>query len=215
MNWTERTPSASPPFVLHGNMAFDPVRRVVVLWGGIGYGGVYLTETWTWDGTDWTMQTPATSPPGRDAAMLEWDGSNIVLYGGVTDGVRRADMWAWDGETWTQLADSAAPGVCAGAVMTFDETRAQLVLQGGSSDTHTLEDTWTWDGEAGAAAADTQPGPPGRRGRRLGREPCAPLRRRSVRDRALTRRSLGLGWKPLVEPPGHRAGPAAVVADGS
>ena len=59
-------------------------------------------------------------------------------------------MWAWDGETWSQLADTAAPGVRAGAVMTFDETRAELVLQGGSSDTHTLEDTWTWDGEAWA-----------------------------------------------------------------
>ena len=161
------------------------------------------------------MHEPATSPPGRDAAMLEWDGSNIVLYGGVTDGVRRADMWAWDGETWNQLTDSAAPGVCAGAVMTFDETRAQLVLQGGSSDTHTLEDTWTWDGEAWAQRQLTPN--PGHRVAAAGAwdgSQRARLRRCSVRDRALTRRPLGLGWKPLVEPSRHRAGPAAVVADG-
>lgn len=154
-NWTEPTPSAGLPFVLYGNMAFDPARRVVVLWGGIGYGGAYLADTWTWDGTDWTKHTPATSPPGRDAAMMEWDGSNIVLYGGVTNRVRRADMWAWDGETWKQLAESAAPGVRAGAVTTFDETRAQVVLQGGTSDTHTLHDTWTWDGETWAQRQPT------------------------------------------------------------
>ena len=149
-NWIERTSSERPPFVLYAHMAFDPTRRVVVLWGGIGHGGAYLTDTWTWDGTDWTKQAPATSPPGRDAAMMEWDGSKIVLYGGVTNRVRRADMWAWDGETWTELAQSAAPGVRAGAVTTFDEAREQVVLQGGSSDTHTLDDTWTWDGEAWA-----------------------------------------------------------------
>jgi hypothetical protein len=149
-DWAERTPAESPPFVLYAHLAFDPVRHVVVLWGGIGHGGAYLTDTWTWDGTDWTKQAPATSPPGRDAAMMEWDGSKIVLYGGVTDRVRRADMWAWDGETWTELAEAASPGVRAGAVTTFDEERAQIVLQGGSSDTHTLGDTWTWDGEAWA-----------------------------------------------------------------
>lgn len=149
-NWTERTPAAGPPPVLYGNMAFDAVRRVVVLWGGIGCGGAYLTDTWTWDGTDWTKHAPAASPPGRDAATMEWDGANIVLYGGVTNRVRRADMWAWDGETWKLLAESAAPGVRAGAVTTFDERRARVVLQGGSSDAHALRDTWTWDGEAWA-----------------------------------------------------------------
>lgn len=136
-NWMERSPSVSPPFVLYGHMAFDPARRVVVLWGGISYGGAYPTDTWTWDGTDWTKHAPATSPPGRHVGMMEWDGSNIVLYGGATNSVGRADMWAWDGQTWKELAASAAPGVRAGEVMTFDETRARVVLQGGSSDTKT------------------------------------------------------------------------------
>ena len=160
-NWTERTPSESPPFALHGHMAFDRARGVAVLWGGIGHGGAYPIDTWTWDGTNWTKHSPPTSPPGRDSGMMEWDGSNIVLYGGATNNARRADMWAWDGQTWAQVEVSAAPGVRVGAVMTFDETAARVVLHGGSSDTTTLNDTWTWDGHAWA---QQQPAPnPGNR----------------------------------------------------
>src|SRR5580765_6601415 len=44
--------SNPPPPLIDSAMAFDPVRRVTVLFGGTGYNsGAYLNDTWTWDGT--------------------------------------------------------------------------------------------------------------------------------------------------------------------
>ena len=34
----------------------------VALFGGLGSGGTFLADTWTWDGTDWTQQTPRPAP---------------------------------------------------------------------------------------------------------------------------------------------------------
>src|SRR6266571_2423446 len=54
--WTRVRPATSPPARNDPAMEYDPVHRVVVLFGGSG-----LSDTWTWDGTTWTHQTPATS----------------------------------------------------------------------------------------------------------------------------------------------------------
>jgi hypothetical protein len=55
----------------------------------VGYGvpallaGLALGDTWTWNGSAWTKQSPATSPSVRvDPAMAYDTASGDVLFGG-------------------------------------------------------------------------------------------------------------------------------------
>jgi len=45
------------------SMVYDAATGTVVLFGG--YDGRYLRGTWTWNGSTWTKQAPATRPPAR------------------------------------------------------------------------------------------------------------------------------------------------------
>ena len=53
-----------------------------------------LDDTWTWDGTTWTQQHPATSPSARTFASMAYDPatSTAVLFGGKGT---LADTWTW------------------------------------------------------------------------------------------------------------------------
>ena len=89
-------------------MAYDPATGQLVLFGGYERRR-YLDDTWTWNGTTWTQQSPATSPPARDGASMAYDPGTgqLVLFGGY--GTRHSlynDTWTWNGTTWT----AAVPG---------------------------------------------------------------------------------------------------------
>src|SRR5262249_46353634 len=76
----------------------------VVLFGGYDAIGQVLSDTWTWDGTRWTEQFPATSPdPAYYANAVALDGK-IVLLGGF----RGNYTWTWDGSNWTLASNSMA-----------------------------------------------------------------------------------------------------------
>jgi hypothetical protein len=55
--------------------------------------------TWTWNGTDWTKQDPATSLPSREQEAMAADPANgtVVLYGGWNPlkEAFRHDTWTW------------------------------------------------------------------------------------------------------------------------
>ena len=73
-------------------MAYDAATGTVVLFGGMAAAAA-LGDTWTWDGTTWTKQAPAASPPARYAASMAYDAAtgNVVLFGGVNGrGLRSA-----------------------------------------------------------------------------------------------------------------------------
>jgi len=87
-------------------MAYDAARRVTVLFGG--WDGSYPTDTWTWDGTNWTRMSPSASPPGRQNGAMAYDAVRhvVVLFGGWTCcvyGGDFSDTWEWDGLNWTQV----------------------------------------------------------------------------------------------------------------
>jgi hypothetical protein len=62
-----------------------------------GYSPI-LDDTWTWNGSTWTQQAPATSPPARVGASMAYDAtaSDIVLFGGYGTG----DIYPNDTRTW-------------------------------------------------------------------------------------------------------------------
>jgi len=47
-------------------MTYDPQLGQIVLFGGQdGLGGELLSDTWTFDGHDWTERHPSRAPPAR------------------------------------------------------------------------------------------------------------------------------------------------------
>jgi hypothetical protein len=103
-DWTHRTPAHSPPSRYLPGMAYDAARSEVVLFGGEASNGnaLFLADTWTWNGTDWTKRSPAHSPFQRLDVGMAYDAhGQVVLFGGSCSDPC-ADTWTWDGTDWTQ-----------------------------------------------------------------------------------------------------------------
>jgi hypothetical protein len=147
--WTQKFPLVSPS-PRAAPLAFDELTRNVVLFGGDNGGGdccrVYYNDTWTWNGTAWTLQTPPSSPSARTAAPMAYDPrlGQVVLFGG-TSGPPYAlnDTWGWNGKTWTQLQVYTAPGARYLPSMDFDSVNNGLLLFGGQLTGNTaVNQTW-------------------------------------------------------------------------
>jgi hypothetical protein len=79
-------------------MAYDAATSTVVLFGGFNNRGIVFGDTWTWDGTTWTQQAPATSPAHRVYASMAYDAATgqVVLFGGLGNhGGLLGGTWTW------------------------------------------------------------------------------------------------------------------------
>lgn len=150
--WTQRQPPRSPaPRQNHG-MAFDSVRGVVVLFGGIGRDGNMIGDTWEWDGTTtaWT-EVPVHGPSLRNNLAMGFDAAHgyTLVYGGHAQGGFHDDTWAWNGASWTRLA-TKGPGGRAGVRMSYDSYANHMVLFGGGAGSNNVwrffSDTLIWRG---------------------------------------------------------------------
>jgi hypothetical protein len=159
-NWLGTESVAGPSPRLDSQLAYDPARHVIVLFGGREYhpnggtNGKYLNDTWTWDGRMWNEQAPSLSPDfGFDAANMVWDDANrvLLLFGAIRDQASNqvvSATWQWNGTDWHHVLASTSPPHRFGAAMAFEAERSSVVLFGGfdvSPDRH-FNDTWTWDG---------------------------------------------------------------------
>jgi hypothetical protein len=106
-----------------------------------------LSDTWAFDGTNWTQLSVMTRPPAREAAVMATLGNEIVLFGGLVDdllgGPGAADTWTFDGTSWHPVLVSISPPARLYAAMAT--LGNELVLFGGTSG-RALGDTWTFDG---------------------------------------------------------------------
>ena len=128
-------------------MAYDAATGQVVLFGGYN-GGAYLGDTWTYNGTTWTQQSPATSPSARDYSTTAYDAATaqIMLFGGGTNNGIAGDTWTYNGTTWTQQSPATIPPVRDVSTMSYDTVNGQMVLFGGEGSSGSLGDTWTYNG---------------------------------------------------------------------
>jgi hypothetical protein len=153
--WTQQHPAASPNARDSSAMAYDAATGTVVLFGGTrpsqtGGAPQIYGDTWTWNGTTWTQQHPATSPPARYGATMAYDAAtgDVVLFGG-NGNANLDDTWTWNGTTWTQQHPATSPPTRLVASMAYDAATGDVVLFGGDSpttETGRLDDTWTWNG---------------------------------------------------------------------
>ena len=155
------TTGATPPTRLGASLAYDPVRKVVIMHGGYDQRTNWLNDVWAWNGTGWAQLSPANSPPA-DGYVREqplcWDGQKGVVLmvneqgnaGGIANPVQ---TWSWDGSTWTQMAVAGAPSLGIGfqfMAVAYDSARKVTVM---FSQVNGVPTTWTFDGTSWAQAA--------------------------------------------------------------
>lgn len=127
-------------------MTYDPNSTKVILFGGRGQSSTdgVLNDTWLWNGTVWTKQTPAVSPFGRWKCEMANFGSNCILFGGTNGLNFLNETWSWGGTGWSQLNLSVLPSARVDFALTNGGSYA--VLFGGKNTNSTLNDTWKFDG---------------------------------------------------------------------
>ena len=149
--------ATSPPPRTNPAMAFDAARGVVVMFGGFDpVHGVFLDDTWEWNGEAWSLAAPADRPSPRQTA-LAYDAASrrVVLFGGVGHAGATDDTWEWDGLAWRPRLAVGGPPRRYGHVMSYDSRRRRVVLFGGqlTAALPAKTDTWEWDGDRWTQAA--------------------------------------------------------------
>jgi hypothetical protein len=145
--WQQASPATSPPGRSFGAMAFDPrAGRVVLFGGGSANSDPARNDTWTWDGSTWRQEHPATSPPLMDEPSTVYDpgNHNVVLFGNPFRG-DAAPTWTWDGSNWTPHA-STTPQIRTNFGFAFGARSGVLLYGGQPGEAGGLNDTWVWDG---------------------------------------------------------------------
>jgi uncharacterized protein (TIGR03437 family) len=145
-NWAQKPPIPSPPPRSSPAMAYDVVHGQVVLFGGTtsnaaGTASLSLNDTWTWNGVQWSAQSPTTSPTPMNALpAMAFDaahGQVVLLLG---DGFT-TETWIWSGSNWVQLSPKNSPPSSFDYALTYDPVHGQLVAWASIDFS-----TWVWDG---------------------------------------------------------------------
>jgi hypothetical protein len=121
-----------------------------LLFGGTAADGSVLDDTWTFDGSEWAADSPATSPPPLTGAASTWDAARhqVVVFGGqsaIQSPSWSAETWTWSGSTWVKAATSG-PSARTGGALAYDGDLAGDVLIGGTGAAGVDSDTWLFDG---------------------------------------------------------------------
>lgn len=146
---------AEPPGLHWESVAFDSDRGRILLFGGVGRVGAYLSETWQWDGARWTTLVDSASSPGPrsgHAMVFDKSRSRVVLFGGsfesmdrplgpVKSTTRLCDTWALTGSAWTRIDR----GACA-----IEGVRAASLVARGARDDLLLMEGWRASASDGA-----------------------------------------------------------------
>jgi uncharacterized protein (TIGR03437 family) len=145
-NWTQKLIVPTPTARSSPAMAYDPVHGQVVLFGGnaanpTGAPQASLTDTWTWNGAEWTQQFPVNSPPSLNALpAMAFDAAHNQIILLLGDGFT-TETWIWSGSNWTQQSPQSSPPSSFDYAVTFDPVHSQI-LAWASADFS----TWAWNG---------------------------------------------------------------------
>jgi len=159
-NWTELTPTVSPPARYGAGMTYDSADGVILMFGGIGKNGGVLDDTWTFTGGNWTKVTPGGTggvPSGRAFPVLLNDTKDgyVLLFGGMSGSSALSDTWTYKAGNWTSLLLTEHPSARWGASGVYDPINNQTVLFGGCGQfvnpvllecDQLLNDTWHFIG---------------------------------------------------------------------
>jgi hypothetical protein len=155
--WKKLAPATAPKVRAYAAMAYDPVSKKVVLFGGYDSIGADLNDTWTFDGTTWNKVKTAVAPPVRAAVTMAFDkrSNKLVMFGGF-DSVTQTylqDTWVWDGatSTWAQVKMKTSPPAVSGAMLFTDPHTGNAMMFGGYNARNKIpayHTTWRFTGAA-------------------------------------------------------------------
>lgn len=167
--WVNRTaPSTGTrvPGARQGHaMAYDPLRRKVVLFGG------ELTnraDTWELDLAtgSWAQFVVSPSPGPRTQSAMAYDAArrSMILFGGAAIdlvagvGLADAETWEWNGSAWSKRSPATSPSARFAHAMTSTVRGGapRVLLFGGSPNNRAalVGTTWEWDGTANGGAGN-------------------------------------------------------------
>jgi hypothetical protein len=92
-------------------MAYDPIRRQTVLFGGSPVGNG-TDETWLWNGSAWApVANLNPRPAARTSARMVYHPrrQTLVMFGGTNGTTTFNDTWEWDGTSWALLTTDMPP----------------------------------------------------------------------------------------------------------
>jgi hypothetical protein len=155
-NWMVITAATTPIQCADGaQMQYDPVRRKTVLIGANGWPGPNeetASETWLWDGTDWTLAaSTSTSPTNGAGGGLAFDAAHGEM---VLLTMNTMQTWTFDGTNWTKRTPATTPSPEVWAFdMAFHPPSGLVIFYGGEHivgvdpwSTTYPTNTWAWDG---------------------------------------------------------------------
>ncbi|MBI5524772.1 MAG: Ig-like domain repeat protein [Deltaproteobacteria bacterium] len=150
-NWVPRSPTSAPTSRSDTAMAYDSIRKKVVLFGG---GAGQEDDTWEWDGTNWVGIVTVAEPLGRRYHAMAFDTARgkTVLFGGSNGG---DETWEYDGTNWIQVNTGVKPPAHQQHAIAYDLARASLVVFGGYAPSTLVDDTWTLEGGKAAMPGQT------------------------------------------------------------
>lgn len=179
-SWINRTPASLPASwpraVSNHTMAWDPVRRRIMMFGGTNDDFMTNAELWEWDGAagTWTNLTPAQRPTAwpspREGHAMAYDPTRgrLMVVSGYTPAGEAAiadDVWEWNSAdgTWTDRTPTPRPARWfeprQWPSLGVDGSSGRMVLLGGFSGGGSLQDEmWEWD-PSSATWSDLTPAP--------------------------------------------------------
>jgi hypothetical protein len=122
-------------------MAYDDVRKRVVLFGGPTQAGDATgnRDTWERNGAIWA-RVADTGPEPRVLPAMAYDGKRVILFGGIVGNETNGATWQWDGKHWAQRGDFGPRARVT--AMAYDSARNRVVMFGGQGQGQVFGDTW-------------------------------------------------------------------------
>lgn len=135
----------------YGGIAYDPLKKVAVK-----FGGNTSSKVVEYDGFQFKIYESYPAPQGRYFPALAYDPVNkkIFLFGGYDyyNDIEYNDLWLYDVEThsWKQVFPDTLPPPSWAYRATTDFSRNVVVL-------HSPQGTWEWDGNNFRLTSTSQP----------------------------------------------------------
>ncbi len=160
--FTQNTPPARSAHAMAAKT--DDSATHIVLYGGDDGTGQNFSDTWTFDGTDWTLHPGVSGPPALEYGAMVYHETiaKFVHFGGSCPAGCFADTFTWNGSLWSALFTANAPPPRYLHAMAYDPIRAETVLYGGNLLPQNLGvagDTWVFDGTNWTQRVVTGPPP--------------------------------------------------------
>jgi len=148
--WQDVSGSSKRPAARNGQgMAYDILRRKMVMYGGgVTFDGGF-DDTWTRDASDWHRRSRAGGPGVRfvfDAMAFDRELGLTIQSSDTCD---PQDTWAWNGQVWSSMAGAKPTPARYSPSLAYDSARHRVVMHGGDGCPHGVAwptDTWEWDG---------------------------------------------------------------------